>query len=257
MRIWKEKWNYEPIFIGSVSDQTKNDFALPVIAELYDVSSLSFNNIENDLISKILRVCKKLFEINNVKPIVVNKQQIIILNQNVFKRKILNNDNETGKCSSGYVYVCRNNNIPVFLSELAHELSHLFSFYSLLIKEEYGKRYINVYRLGYYFKDGDDVKYNGLNEAVTELLSKVILKELFKTYPDVLNANEKDEALNYYGYPYYVALLEEIIFNLDNSNFLTWLLFKSYFDGSSDFLKILKQEFPKVFLVFKNMGYQS
>jgi hypothetical protein len=233
MKIWKEKWNYKPIFIGNVSDQTKDAFALPVIIELYGVSSLPFNELESNLISKILKINKRLFQMNEIKPIIVNKEQIVILSQDDFKMKIADNETENGKCSNGYIYVCRNNDISVFLNELSHALSHLLSFYSLAIKEEDKIRHINVRQSG--CSNLWKKYYDGLNEAVTELWSKVILREFFRIYPNILSEKEKDIALNYYGYPYHATLIEEIIYNLVDNNVLVWPLFKSYFFGSSDF----------------------
>jgi len=117
-----------------------------------------------------------------------------------------------------------------FLSDLAHELSHLLSFYSLAIKEEDKIRHINVRQSG--CSNLWKKYYDGLNEAVTELWSKVILREFFRIYPNILSEKEKDIALNYYGYPYHATLIEEIIYNLVDNNVLVWPLFKSYFFGS-------------------------
>ncbi len=243
MEVWKEKWNYAPIFIGEVSAQTKFDFSLPQIAELYKVSSLVCNNFEKNVIAKILDISKNIFKINSLKPIKVHKKQIIILDRDVMVDKIVDSNKENGKCSNGYIYVCRNNNKSVFISDLSHELAHLHSFYSLGIIEQGESRCIETIRLGYSLKKSDvNYLYDGLNEAVTDLWSKVILRELFRAYPEILTENEKKKALKYYAYPYHVTLLEEIIFNMTRGNVLVWPLFKSYFDGSSCFLDLLEKE---------------
>ncbi|NLZ74541.1 hypothetical protein GX917_01370 [Candidatus Falkowbacteria bacterium] len=255
MKMWKEKWNYSPVFVGDVSEQTKNDFSLPVIKELYNISSLPLNDAESGLISKILKVSNELFKINDIMPINICREQVRILHQSEFQEKVATKNTDQGKCLNGYIYVCRNNDISIFVSDLVHELSHLLSFYSLEIEESGKKRYINLKQSGYSIKgEGNIYNYDGLNEAVTELWSKIILQQLFNKYPTILGDEEKDKALNYYAYPYHVALVEEIIFNLTDKNSLIWPLFKSYFDGSADFLRLLEEKLPKAFIALKGMN---
>ncbi len=245
MITWKEKWNYLPVFIGEVSTNTKSDFLLPKIVKIYNVSSLPWNDFESYAITNILNASKNVLKVNGIKTIKVYNKQIIILDRDVFNDKVANSEEEVGKCSNGYVYVCRNKDKSRFLCDLAHELSHLLSFYSLIIKEEGDNRFIGVRKTGYTLIDeGDELFYDGFNEAVTDLWSKVILQELFRLYPNTLNNKKKDEALNYYAYPFQVSLLKEIIFNITSNNILIWPLFKSYFDGSFDFLNLLEKELP-------------
>jgi hypothetical protein len=254
MEIWKEKWNYSPVFIGKISDKTKSDFLLPKIAEIYNVSSLPWNDFESYAVTQILNASENLFKLNGLRPIKVHNEQIIILDKDVFKDKLANSEEEVGKCSNGYIYVCRNEDRSKFLCDLAHELSHLFSFYSLAIKEEGGYRFIDVWKRGFsLIKENDKFFYDGLNEAATDLWSKVVLQKLFISYPDILDKEKKDEALNYYAYPFHASLLEELISKMTSNNILIWPLFKSYFDGSSDFLNLLKNELPTLVKPIKTM----
>lgn len=245
MANWHEKWNYRPIFVGEVSKGTRREFSVAQVAELYDITYLSWNDFESEVIAKILEISTSVLEINGIRPIKVHNEQIIILEKDVFLDKVANSENETGKCSNGFVYVCRNENKSVFVSDLSHELSHLYSYYSLQIKEDGEFRYIDTAQLGYSLLLGKNKHdYDGLNEAVTEMWSKVILSQLFREYPALLTESEQEEALSYYAYPYHAALIEEIIFKMTKDNVLALPLFKSYFDGSTDFLDLLNEELP-------------
>lgn len=257
MKIWKEKWNYKPIFVNKVGKETRERFAMAQIAELYDVSSLTVSDFENSLIDKALDTSERLFKLNRIRPIIVCKEQVIVLNPVEFKNKIANKENDAGKCSSGYIYICRNKNKAIFLSDLLHELSHLYSFYSLEIREGGKQRFIKVSQTGYSIITSTELLYDGLNEATTDIFSKIIMKELFRRYPEILSVDEKDYALNYYGYPYHATLLEEIIFHLTEENVLLLPLLKSYIDGSSDFINQLKKELPQAVEVLKQMNNNS
>lgn len=254
MKKWKEKWNYHPNFLGEVSDQARRDFTPPRIANLYNVKSLDWTNFERKMIEKILAVSKNFFKVNVIKPIKVHSEQIIILDREEFKDKVSDRESDSGKCSTGYVYVCRNDDRSVFLNDFLHELSHLFSFYSLSIKENKKNRMIDMRQLGYSIKKfQEDCSYDGLNEAATELLAKSILREFLKENPNILTDKEVEKALYYLAYPYHATLLEEVIFNLTSDNVLVAPLFKSYFDGSHDFLDLLRKELPAAHLAFRKM----
>jgi hypothetical protein len=255
MKIWKEKWNYQPVFVGKVSAETKLYFSLPKINEIYNVSSVSWSDFESCVIAKVLSVSNYLLKVNNIRHVKVHKKQIIILKKDVFIDKVANKDNQGGKFSYGYIYVCRDENKVKFLSDLAHELSHLLSYYSLAISESKDRRSVSLKKDGYsIFCKDDDLFYDGLNEAVTDLWSKVILKQLFRIYPRILSEKQKEEALNFYAYPYHVTLLEEIIFNMTKDDVLVWPLFESYFDGSSNFLNLLENELPALAGHIKTMS---
>lgn len=256
MKTWKEKWNYQPVFVGSVSTETRFSFSIPKINEIYNVSSVSWNDFESWVIAKILNISNYTLRVNGMKHIKVHEKQIIILEKDLFINKVADIDEQGGKCSYGYIYVCRDQNKVKFLSDLAHELSHLLSYYSLLISEIKGERSISIKKrkTGYsMFCEDDNLLYDGLNEAVTELWSKVILEQLFRMHPGILPESQKEEALNYYAYPYHVPLLKEIIFNITKDNVLVWPLFKSYFNGSSCFFDLLEKELPSSIDLIKKM----
>lgn len=254
MKTWKEKWNYQPIFVGRVSTKTKFSFSLSRINEIYKVSSVSWNDFENWVIANILDISNYVLKTNNMKHIKVHERQIIILEKDLFMNRVADSDEQGGKCSYGYIYVCRDENKVKFLSDLAHELSHILSYYSLAICESEKGKSVSLRKTGYSMLcENGNFFYNGLNEAVTDLWSKVILEQLFRMHPDVLPESQKEEALNYYAYPYHVALLEEIIFKITKDNVLVWPLFKSYFNGSSCFLDLLEKELPSSINLIKEM----
>lgn len=258
MKIWKEKWNYKPVFVGKVSAETELYFSLPKINEIYNVSSVAWSDFESLVIAKVLSVSNYLLKVNNIRNIKVHKKQIIILKKDVFIDKVADRDDQGGKCSYGYIYVCRDENKVKFLSDLTHELSHLLSYYSLAISGSNNGKSVNLRKTGYsMFCEDGNFFYDGLNEAVTDLWPKVILKQLFRIYPGMLPEKQKEEALNFYAYPYHVTLLEEIIFNMTQDELLVWPLFESYFNGTSCFLSLLEKELPLSIEPIKKMTNQK
>lgn len=245
MEAWGSKWNYLPVFSGEVSTKTIEGFSVAQIKKLYNAESLIWNDFEESIIDKALKIANDMFEGVGFKPISVDKKQLTILSLDQYESIISQSSTERGRCSNGHVYICRNSEKAYFIADLLHELSHLYSFYSLAVSEESKRRSIEMAQLGYaFYKQQDAQSFVGLNEATTELWSKVLMCELFKVYPKVLSEAEKDLALNYYAYPYHSSLIEEIVFKLTKDDVLLWPLLKSYFDGSNDFLDLLKKELP-------------
>jgi hypothetical protein len=254
---WKEKWNYSPHFIGNINEDTKKDYSIAKIIKIHNVSSLTWTPLEEKIIRAIVNAGNNLFKINNFNQIRVFDRQIIILDDAVYKDRVKMSENEGGSCSFGYVYVRRRENLCDFIIDLAHELSHLFSFYSLSIKEDNKnkKRFINFHKLGFHLSDEEDKVsfYFGINEAATDIWSKAILSEVIRTgfLNDFLDKEKKDFILHNFAYDLHVKLIEEIVLNkIEGSSFY---FIKSYFDGSNDFCEFLEKKNPGVLPVLKNM----
>ncbi|MFA7050255.1 MAG: hypothetical protein WC164_04085 [Patescibacteria group bacterium] len=254
MDIWSEKWNYKPEFIGGVSKQTKDDFSLPKIAQIFDIEPLSWNDFEKNIIKKILESSYCVLEINQIKPIKVYEEQIIILSKDDYDSKIALGPDEAGRCSNGYLYICRNEDQVVFIHNLAHELSHLLSFYSLEIKERGKRRFINMKQSGYsiYGSRGASF-YSGLNEAVTDLCAKLFLDYFLDGNENLFTRMERKNIVNYFSYPYHVALIETLIFP-EEDDLLAYAFFESYFTGANCFFEILERRKPGLLDILKNMN---
>lgn len=255
---WREKWNYGVEFLTPVEDITRKRFEVANINNVFNIQSLPWTKFETSLIEKLLLTRQRLFIQNNLSPIKVHKHQIIIIDDKTYDEIVKIKDGEGGKCQYGYIYVRRNEYICKFISDLTHELSHLDSLYVLSIKEKSlgRERTINQYKLGYCIQNDpakDEYQYQGLNEAVTEMWSKIMINEVFGRYPRLISGKNMEETLNCFSYPYHVALLENLVFNLPKNDSLAQALFKSYFDGSSDFFDLLEKEIKGAKLILEKM----
>lgn len=259
MKEWKQKWNYQPCYKGEVSAKTKKEFANAQIKELYDTSSFSWNDFEREAVTKVIELANYMLKVNGFKAIKICDKQIIILTDKEFVKKIREGQTEVGKYSSGYIYVCRNEDRAAFVSNLAHEISHLLSFYSLRIEEKERMRIVNLRQTGLSFKTEDGkCLFDGLNEAFTDIWAKVILIQVFQRYPNLLSKEEIKEALiSNYGYLYHALLLEEILFKLTKNRVLVWPLFKSYIDGSLDFILAVENVLPAAAKALKVMSREK
>lgn len=253
---WREKWNYSPNFIGDVSEETKKDFLVAQVMNMHDVSSLDWTSFEEKIIRAVIKAGNNLLKVNGFKQIKIFDRQIIVLDDEVYKEKVKMSENEGGNCSFGYVFVRRNKDRGHFIIDIAHEISHLFSFYSLSVKEEKKERFINSNKLGFSLLDREREEkflYFGLNEAATDLWSKAILREVERMgiFSNLLSEEEK--TVTFYGFAYglHVHLIEEIFLNRDEK--FVWPFLKSYFDGSDDFLNLIKKDMPEVLPIIKNM----
>ena len=252
MKIWKEKKNYHAIFVGEVGDATWRKYSFAHIIDLFQFESLSWNQFEKRAIDQIINTNNYLLKINKFDPTIIHREQIVILEKEQFAAMVSRSEIEF---YSGYIYICRNDNRAQFISDLAREITRLSSFYSLRIEEKDDKKVVTVAQSGYSLKlSHQSYIYNALNEAVTELWSKQLLQQLFSVDKDFLSKEEKNGALRLYNYPRQQRLLEEIFYKTEANTNLIKPMFKSYFNGSLDFLQILEDKLPLVLTSLRGMG---
>lgn len=251
---WKEKWNYAPKFIGPVSEETKNDFLIARVMNVHQVSSFIWTTFEKHIIAAAIKAGNNLLKVNGFKPMRIFDNQIIILDDEVYEKNVKMSENEGGNCSFGYIFLRRNKDRCHFVIDIAHEISHLFSFYSVSVKENKECRSIDFYQLGFHsLSEKGNSPCFGLNEAATDLWSKVLLREMERVgaFDNLFSKEEKGRIFYEFAYALHVHLIEEVFLN--KSEKFIWPFFKSYFDGSNDFLELVKQEMPEVLRIIKNV----
>jgi len=236
MNSWKSKWNYAIEFEGDVDNKTRKLFQTPQINNIFDVKSLRHNSFEKRAIQDTIKATNRVLKRLSFPRIYISSNQFIILDRKEYETRVADNEFNGGKFSYGFVYLIRNKNKIKFLHDLTHEISHFVSFYGLSVTEIEDLRKMNLAKSGYSEKKDEPYLFDGLNEAATELFSLQIKEILGDFYQLPKNITSQ--------YPEQVIIVEKLISSVKNKDLLMKLLFKSYIDGSEDFLDLMESEIP-------------
>ncbi|PLX26534.1 hypothetical protein C0583_06955 [Candidatus Parcubacteria bacterium] len=244
MSDWVGKWNYKPKFIGDFDQDTMERFKVAQMQELFNVRTIQRTAFLNDILDKVIYFANEVLDDLLFPRIDISKEQFCLLTKKEFDEKVAMRDSDAGKCHTGFVYVMVNKDIVRFIHDLTHEISHLVSFYCLIIKKLSPCKQSVSNQQGYTINCRNGRHYfGGLDEATTELFARRIRKKIVDQ-TDLLSFEEWNKLCSFFVYIRNVSLLITLLTTYIESDISDKLLFKSYIDGSSDFLKAVERVLP-------------
>jgi len=240
MANWKEKWNYKPVFIGEINEETKNRFKVAQIQELFSVKSQVKTYCFNQIIQLIVSIANDILTSLNLPSIAISEEQVLLLTKKEFKDNVLMNEDDAGKCCTGYIYIIKQRDNVRLIHDLSHEISHLISFYRLKIKKRTKDKIAIDSESGYTVNIGtNSFLFDGLSEATTELFAYEIRKR-FVEQTNFLTVKDAERLCNTLVYYEHISLIRVLLSIYAKGGLSKDLLFKSYIDGSNDFINTLK-----------------
>jgi hypothetical protein len=171
-----------------------------------------------------------------------------------------------GKTHVGHVYLCRNSDLVKFLRILTHELTHRSSFLSLVVVEDRPEaaegnnaivmtRRVGLGRAG--LPPEREICFDGLDEAVTEILAREARKKLVPRL-EGLDAARRDELAEviYYPGPIMVAakLIEKVAGEAQDFRGIRTMLVQDYVSGQTRFLDRLAEADAAAYETVRNMS---
>ena len=239
---------------GYFSDVYKN--------EVYGVVDLEKNQSEIEAIKMAQEGLNEFFNDLKLRGMQFDLSEIHILSEQEFDEKInlIDQKKSGGKYSFGHIYCIRDEFIN-FLHKLVHELAHTFSFYYLSVDSSLDETHINMRQSGLsYSKNNDNHLFNGLNEAVTELITTEVLKKIVKN--NNFKSKEKDELINTIDYYPQVLVLKELVDEIsgEDDDFKEELMKKIYrgsYNGDYAFLKEFEKRHKGSIKILREMGTED
>lgn len=157
-------------------------------SRIFGIKELVWNQRETQVMAAILDSLNILLQELDLKPFKISKHHIHILSAKEYYKHF--RKQSVGKFEFGHIYIQRSKNGPWFISTFTHELIHLISFYGLQVtithprkRAKFAEDIILRYS-GLSYTDSSYTKdfFLGLNEAVTELFSAMVLNMYYHTY---------------------------------------------------------------------------
>jgi hypothetical protein len=256
---WKDKWNYKVKISNpenrGITRRTQRLIQNPT-HDVYEVRDLKKIKKEIVLITLLLDEYNKVLKWLHCKPLNIPIANIHIISEYEYNKKIRipnGNKGSAGNYVHGHCYLSRGD--KKFLNILAHELAHMVGLtvlHSVITKSITH----NPLQIGMSRRVGDCCwQYNGLNEALTEVIGQEIANRAMKTgqVPSMYITNE----LNAKAYPAQVCILEHLIKRAISPSCsledIKKTLVRLYITGNYKYLKcIIPNE--KVAITMKLMG---
>jgi len=186
--------------------------------EIYDIVELEKNEDEIRAIKMAQEGFNEFFSGLGLPIIEFDISKIHILSQQEFDEKInlIDQKQSAGKYAFGHIYCIRGDEFDNFLHKLVHELVHKSSFYFLSVDASLNETHIRQKQSGLSYNKGkNNHLFNGLNEAVTELITIDIWQIIAK------NNNfqsEKEGLIHHVSYYPQIIVLEELLDNISNGD---------------------------------------
>jgi len=171
-----------------------------------------------------------------------------------------------GKTHLGHVYLCRNSDLVKFLRILTHELTHRSSFLSLTVVEDrpeaaHGNNAIVMTRRVGLGRAGlppeREISFDGLDEAITEILAREARKKLVPRLEglDAAQSEELAEIVFYPG-PIMIAakLIEKVAGQEQDYRDIRTMLIQDYVSGGTRFLDRLSEMDAAAYETVRNMS---
>ena len=236
------------------------DFSLHYKNNVFDVSDLEKTEEEKHMISMAQTAFDKLFEDMKLLPQKFKESEIHIVDENEYAEKIQDHGKEKtfGKFSFGHVYCIRGDRRE-FLRVLVHELAHKASYYGLAVNVGNAVYDIALRKTGLTSQGrGEKRLFEGMNEAVTELIAKDILRRICEDN----NFSEEDKRyliMEMTSYLPQVLVVTGLTNKLaDNDRYLAGKLladfFRSYFNGDYSFFKEIEKKQSGATKIMREMG---
>lgn len=171
-----------------------------------------------------------------------------------------------GKTHLGHVYLCRNSDQIKFLRILAHELIHRAAYLSLVVVEDpRGEadrnnaivltRRVGLGRAG--LPPQREISFDGLDEALTEILAREARKKLAQSIPGLTDAG-REELAEVVFYPGPIMVMAKVIEKVagEGRDFRGWRtqLVRDYVTGSTRFLDTLAGMDAGAYETVRNMS---
>lgn len=216
-----EGQNWDKIFTNAetreAEEELRRKFEDMPAPEMYDINSLEKSEFEKQAETEALEALNIFLTEIGLPAAKINTENIHIVSSEDYKEKIQDDPSERGKTIFRQVYIQRNPNEVSFLSDLTHEVAHAASATSVQIEQTVNKnettRNITLKRSGLSFrpdKSKDTINFEGINEAVTEMISLIIRNIMART-TKLIDGPEKKELKTRAAYGHLISLLEKLV----------------------------------------------
>ena len=260
--ILRYKWNYKisiyhPENIDALS-YLKELENIPA-PDIFNVRDLKKTKDEIITIEELLKAYKIMTDWLGKDNILIPIENIHILSPDEFRKKLPYTDVDrfNGFAIYNHCYVMRG--VETFLHDLSHEMAHLLSFCyhvaRLSLKEE-GKLHIRTTMLqsGVNKHNLNQSTFNGLNEALTEKVANILIREVLRVgnVPSRF-INKTNTSQFYFGQVYVLDYLVRKISNTANVSVVQKKIIMAYTTGNLHHLDLLLSS-KSIRRIIKSMG---
>jgi hypothetical protein len=187
----------------------------------------------------------------------IHPERIHILHKDDYRRILGGRDD--ARTVLGHTYITRTNDMIAMLFMLTHELAHLASYLSLLVRLGPNAGHVSWKRNGYMIQRNDkNLLFTGLNEACAELLAGLIRRMLLM-YTGLITPEEHKELKSGYIYSAQVRVVTTFIDLINerkgyvNDEALVELI-RGYLTGELNFMRMANQVMPKSIPILRTMS---
>ena len=264
----RERWADEVTCVGCGRKRNEliRNALFSSLPDAHGVDDLPKTDIERTLVAETSAAANEVLQGQGLPGSPISDARVHVLTDAEFEATI--GRGCRGKCAYGHVYLRRQDDLTNFAHELTHEIAHLISFLAIRVTAETrpdGHRDLQILPrrsgLSLYGLDPaeEDPLFNGLNEAVTEIIAHEIRAALAVS-SKILSADGCQQLIKTWVYLPQIKLIWHLLDRLQAAGGDSdpgRELLQDYFAGTSRFLNRLYAADPGALRLLRTMGTRA